>query len=232
MTSSPTTRSPTFYRVTIAVALLGCGYVVASGRLAAYIRVFRDALSRSAPPEGDAFGDLMTTSLVWIGSLAPLFYASWELGRQHVVGRRLGYASLVGLVYVFRIAFQGRLAAADTQAFAGAPRDDVSRAALWALLLGGLAPVFFLAGLPSLRTPNGVLWLCVTGALIGAAEFFRRRAAAYLLDEPRDVLRTYRLLNPARYEPRGRVFVKLQIAAMTALAFWWLGGGAVLVLGR
>lgn len=228
MTSAPTTRSPAFYRITVAVAAVGIGYLVASGRLAAYMRFFRD-FARSAAPPKDAFAEDMTTAFIWLACIAPLLYASWEIGRQHVRGRRLGHALLVGVVSVFRIALRGELAPAQARAFAGAPSDRVSRAALWGGAVGVLVPAFFLTAAPSLRTSRAVLWLCVAGALIGGGEFFRRRAVAYLRDEPRDLFRTYRLFNPARYEPRGRVFVKLQIVVMVALAVWWLAGGAFLL---
>lgn len=228
MTPAPTTRSPTFYRITLAVAAAGLGYVVASGRLAAYMRSFRDAARQAAPPQ-EAFADHMVTALIWIACLAPLLYASWEIGRQHVRGRRLGHALVVGVVSVFRIALRGELAPAEAQAFASAPSDRVSRAALWGGAVGVLVPAFFLTAAPPLRTIRGVLWLCIAGLLVGTGEFFRRRAAAYVRDEPRDFFRTYRLLNPARYDPPGRAFVKLQIVTMAALALWWLTGGALLL---
>lgn len=135
MTPAPTTRSPTFYRITLATAAAGLGYVVASGRLAAYMRFFRDAARSAAPPQ-QAVADHMVTALIWLACLAPLLYASWGIGRQHVRGRRLGYALVVGFVSVFRIAVRGELAPAEAQAFAGAPSDRVSRAALWGGAVG------------------------------------------------------------------------------------------------
>ena len=227
-TTAPTTRSPAFYRATLAVAALGIGYVVASGRFAAYLRFFLDAVRAGSFPE-EAFEESFITALIWIASLAPFLYASWELGRQHVAGRRLGHSLLVGFVSVLRVAFRGGLAPAEAQAFAAAPPDRASRAALRGGLMGALLPAFFLAVAPPLRTRGGVLWLCVAGALVATMEYSRRRAAAHLRDEPRGLFHTYGLLNPARYEPRGRAFVKLQLAAMLVLAVWWLVGGALLV---
>lgn len=229
MTPAPTTRSPAFYRATLVIAAAGIGYVVASGRLAAYLRLFRDAVTRSAAPPERAFADHLTTALIWLACLAPLLFASWELGRQHVAGRRLGHPLLVGIAAVFRIALRGTLAPAQAQAFARAPSDRVAPAALRSGAIAVVFPAFFLVAAPPLRTPRGVLWLCVAAALVGAGEFFRRRAVAYIRDEPRDLLRTYRLLNPARYEPPGSAFVKLQLVTMVALAIWWLAGGALLL---
>ena len=65
---------------------------------------------------------------------------------------------------------------------------------------------------------------------MGTTVYCRRRAMAYLRDEPTSSwFREWRLLNPERYEERGRVFVRWQIAATILLPIWWLGGGATVM---
>jgi hypothetical protein len=116
LTPTPTTRSPAFYRITLAIAAAGIGYVVASGRLGAYLRIFVDAF-RSARPPPNAFAEHGVTVFIWLACLAPLSYASWEIGRQHVRGGRLGHALFIGVVSVFRIVLRGELAPDAAQAF-------------------------------------------------------------------------------------------------------------------
>ena len=55
-----------------------------------------------------------------------------------------------------------------------------------------------------------------------------------LLEEPRlrDPFREWRLLDPARYDAPGRVFVRWQIAATVVLPIWRLGGGAFVLFDR
>jgi hypothetical protein len=97
-----------------------------------------------------------------------------------------------------------------------------------------LFPTFFLTAMPGLRTARGVIWLVGAGAAMGAGVYFNRRAIAYLQEEPRywDILRQFRLLNPRRYQPAGRIFVRGQLISMVVLAFWWLVVGSAFVLSN
>ena len=54
---------------------------------------------------------------------------------------------------------------------------------------------------------------------------------AYLREEPGrwDMFREWRLLNPARYDEAGRVFVRWQKIVSMLLPFWWLGGGMMVM---
>ena len=108
------------------------------------------------------------------------------------------------------------------------PTDSVTAAVLRGAIAGAFVPAGLLLIAPSFRTPRGVLWLCVAGGMFGVAEYFGRRAAAWLRDEPTDLLRAYRVLNPDRYEPAGRPFAVQRIFAMVAFAVWWLTGALVL----
>ena len=114
------------------------------------------------------------------------------------------------------------------------PRSrDNPRAALgWGLAVTVLVPTFFATvGWPDLRRQGALLWLCVTGLLMGVSAYCRRRARAYLRDEPDtwDKSREWRLLNPDRYEESGRVFVRCQIAMVILVLIWWTGGALTFV---
>jgi hypothetical protein len=91
-----------------------------------------------------------------------------------------------------------------------------------------LVPTFFLSALPELRNTRGVVWVVGAGIAMGAGVYFNRRAIAYLNEEPRywGILRQFRLLNPRRYQPAGRIFVRGQIISAVFLAFWWLVVGS------
>jgi len=225
-------RTRGFYIAVLVLPVVNTVYLIVSGRLAAYWRAFDTVRThRGAPgPAGDTFG----TGFLWFAALAPLLFTAWDLGRQHVAARRLNYTFLVGLREVVRRA----LGSTDTSserdraiAFARPPRDNPLAALAWGLAAAALVPTFFATMVgPELRTPGSLLWLGVTGLLIGATTYCRHRAMAYLRDEPPsgwDMFRQWRLLNPGRYEEAGRVFVRWQIAVSVLLPIWWLGGGAV-----
>jgi hypothetical protein len=101
-----------------------------------------------------------------------------------------------------------------------------------AAVFAAAVPTFFLRVAPDLRTTRGVVWLVGAGISMGADVYFGRRAMVYLNEEPRywDFLRTFRLLNPKRYQPAGRIFVRGQIISFVFLAFWWLVVGSVFVM--
>jgi len=227
MIDSPKVRSPSFYRATIACALAAAIYLAINGRLEFYFQGFR----RGTPPVTDDFTYQITTAVIWLVAVAPLLFAAWELGRQHLAARRLGYHLFVGLGQVFRIAFFGAPSPAHLEGFARSPTDRPRNAVLLGLLVAAALPAFFLGFAPPLRTFNGGVWLGVAGALMGLAAYCHRRAVAYLHDEPGlwNVFCQYRLLNPARYEQSGRPFVWIQMAALVGLVIWWLVGGAFLI---
>jgi len=225
---SPKIRSPLFYRATLGWALAGAIYLTATGRFAAYFELFR----RGAPPDPRAFAESSITALIWLVAVAPFIFAAWELGRQHTAARRFGYDLFVGMGHVLQIAFGGGFSDAQVEGFARSPKDRPGMAALLGLLVAAIVPAFFLGFAPPLRTANGAVWLGTTGVLVGLMTYCHRRAMAYLRDEPSvwDFLRQFRLLNPSRYEPPGRPFVRLWVAATVALPLWWLIGGFLLVL--
>ena len=223
-------RSASFYRFVLALPVFMLTYLWLSGRATSYWHAFVPTSPRSvAPASSTAF----ETGLLWLVSISPLIFAAWEIGRQHTAARRLDYGLLVGLrEVVLRAVGRDSVTALDAReaAFSRPPRDNpVAALALAALVAIGV-PVFFASFSTGLRTLPALVWLIGAGLLMGAATYCRRRAMAYLRDEPGrwDVFGQWRLLNPARYESAGHVFVRWQIVATVLMPIWWLGGAAVL----
>lgn len=183
-------------------------------------------------PSEQEFWYHFLTAVIWVVGVAPLLFASWELGRQHTAARRTGYDVAVGMVEVFRIALRGEPSPGLAEAFALPPRDKPLMAAALGAGIALVLPAFFWSSAPPVRTPRGAIWLIGAGLLMGLNVYANRRAAAYLSDEPRgwDLFLQWRLMNPERYDARGRPFVRLQWVATVGLILWWLIGGA-LVLG-
>ena len=207
-------------------------YLLISGRWAAYFRHFRAASSGAMSQR--ALGSDLLTALLWLIALAPVTFAAWEIGRDHVAARRLGYELVVGFREVCRRAFTSTTR--DSQVFhpehfSRPPADRPGAAVVWGGVIAVLVPTFFASFSPDLRTARGLLWLGIAGLLMGLSMYCRRRAMAYLDDEPGrwDMFREWRLLNPDRYEPAGRIFVRWQIVVAILLPIWWLGGGAALI---
>jgi hypothetical protein len=224
MSEGPRFRSRMFYRIALGLPIAALLAFLVTGRFQEYWRMF----SFENPPSDAAFSSNLATAFIWSLATLPLLFAAWEIGRQHTASRRLGTGFLLGLRTVVRLAL-GRGPSAETIAdFERAPGDNPRAAVAFGTGTAVLAPLFFLSFLPPLRTMPGVLWLLGAGVLMGLTVYGHRRAAAYLSNEPGrwDLFRPYRLLNPARYSPEGRRFVRLQIIATVTLAFWWLGVGA------
>jgi hypothetical protein len=225
-------RSTAFYRTVLAIPLLTVAYLVASGRFTAYFQLFASATRGHGDLAG--FDSAFVTGLLWVASLAPLTFAAWELGREHVAARRLNYELLIGVREVWKRARGSReeTSTAALQAeFLRPPADKPLVALIWGLTVTLLVPVFFASFMPQLRTAPALVWLVGTGVLLGIAIYSRRRAAAYLRDEPGrwDFFRGWRLLNIDRYEPAARPFVRAQLVVTVVLPIWWLGGGALVM---
>jgi hypothetical protein len=228
MSPPPRFRSRTFYRVVLFLPVLAILGLLATGRLQAYFRV----LSGDRAPTGAEFLSGWLTAGIWILAIAPLGFAAWEIGRHHTAARRFQSAWWVGLRTVVRLALSEDTPPEMLADFDRPARDDPKRALAIGSATALFVPLFFLAFATPLRTPGGVLWISVAGVVMGIAMYAHRRAAPYLIDEPRRGLRhDWRLLNPARYHQAGRKFVRLQVVASICLPIWWLGGAAFL-LGR
>ena len=232
--TGPRLRSRGFYRAVLLLPVVVLVALLATGRLQESIGMTLGALFGGPLPTHERFMRAWFTNLFWVLGCAPLAFASWELGRQRVAARRLGYAGLVGLRDVWRVAFGEGLSAREQATFDRPPRDRPGVALALGAAMALVVPAFFSLAAPPLRTPSALLWLGVTGLLVGTIFYCHRRAMAYLVDEPGkwDVFRQYRLLNPGRYAEAGRRFVRLQIALSMLLPVWWLVGGVLFAFGR
>ena len=225
MTSPLTTRPRFFYWLVLALPVATFSWLAATGRWQSFWLLVRDP---NASPR-QAFDASFATAFVWSLSTLPVTLTAWSLGRRHTAARRLNYELLVGFREVVRLALGRDQSAESVEAFARPPKDRLWTAVLLGLVVAVMVPTFFMSFLPDLRTGAGMIWLGGTGVLLGSMAYCQRRASAYLIDEPRyfDLFRQYRLLNPHRYEERGRPFVRAQIVLLVLLPIWWLGGASI-----
>lgn len=199
--------------------------LAATGRWHAIWQLFRQPI---APPP-HAFDDAFTTAIVWTLATLPVTLTAWNLGRRHTAARRLNYELFIGFRDVVRRALGREPSAEQIEALTRPPKDRIWIAVLIGVAVAVLVPLFFMSFAPPLRTRLGAIWVVGAGAILGGLAYCQRRAGVYLVDEPRyfDIFRQYRLLNPRRYEERGRLFVRVQIVCLIILPIWWLGGGSI-----
>jgi hypothetical protein len=217
------------YRAAYIWAGLGLTWLVASGRLLRYFNAFRKPTVEpfTGPPT-----DMFVTAIVWLVSIGPLLLLAYDLGAQHTEARRLNTSIWRGFRETWRVAWQRPHLDEMAADFAERPEDDVAQAILQGLAMGVLPLVVFLSAMPDLRTIAGVVWIGGAGVFLGVTAYCRRRAAAYLRDDPGawSMFRQWSLLNMERYEPDGRRFVYAQIASTVLLMIWWLGGAALVFI--
>lgn len=219
-------RGRVFYVAVIVIPLVVNATFLASGRLGEYWSAF----GRGRFPGSEYWA----WSLISVASTLPLFFAAWELGRRYRGARLLRYEAIVGLRDVLLLAVGRELPPQNHLRLSSSPKDRPLLALAMASVFVVFVPTFFLRVMPELGTTRGVVWLVGAGIAMGAGVYFNRRAIAYLNEEPRywDLLRQFRLLNPNRYKPAGRIFVWGQIISTVFLAFWWLVVGSAFVLSN
>lgn len=223
-------HSRTFYR--LALILPVATFIDSIARLhnAQSFLVF--AQKHAAPPGPTRTLLDMLVALVVYG---PLAFACWDLGREQMTARRMGALWLAGLREVVRRAFARELTAPEEvltkDSASHAPRDNRWAALAWSAPIAVLLPAFFEANLPQLRAPLPTVWLIGAGAIMGASIYLRRRAIAYLIDEPSPwaMFSGFKFLDESRYAEPGRVFVRLQKVCMFLLPVWWLGFGMLVI---
>ncbi|HEX6808931.1 MAG TPA: hypothetical protein VF118_13150 [Gemmatimonadaceae bacterium] len=225
----PWYRTRTFYRLAIALPVASIAFGIIRGHFTTH---FVPPAQPRVPPLGS--NQVTLSLLAGLAVWGPLGFASWDLGYQRTTARRMGYLWLAGLREVLRQAV-GRVRTdaeiAAEQAAASDARDNAWAALAWSAPVAVIIPAFLLVAASWLRTPVLVAWVIGAGVLMGSTVYFRRRAIAYLVDEPSPwaMFGGFRKLDTSRYAERGRVFVRLQILSMILTAVWWLGVGAVVM---
>jgi hypothetical protein len=217
-------RNRTFYWAVILLPLAVNAAYIASGSFGEYWSAFANGRMPTA--------GYWAWTLICTASTLPLFFAAWELGRTKRGARLVGYEVIAGLRDVFVLAIGRELTVENPLESNRRPKDRPGLALAIAAPFGVIVPTFFLVAMPELRTTRGVVWLVGAGAAMGTGAYFHRRAVAYLEEEPRywGILRQFRLLNPKRYEPAGRIFVRGQLISFVVLLVWWLVIGPAFVL--
>jgi len=219
-------RSRPFYVVAIVLPLVVNAIFLASGRFGEYWSDFGHGRFPGR--------EYWAWTLISAASTLPLFFAAWELGRRQRGARLSGYEAIAGLRDVFLLVVGREPGPQNQLESRPSPKDRPMLALAMAAVAAVLVPTFFLSAVPELRTTRGIVWLAGAGIAMGAGVYFNRRAIAYLNEEPPywGLLRQFRLLNPKRYHPTGRIFVRGQIISAVFLAFWWLIVGSVFVLSN
>jgi len=225
----PWYRTRTFYRLAILLPVASIAFGIIRGHFSTHVGA---AAQPRVPPLGSNRATL--SFLAGLAILGPLGFASWDLGSQQTTARRMGHFWIAGLREVLRQAF-GRVRTdaeiAAAQAAASDARDNPWAALAWAAPVAVLLPAFFLLAGSWLRTPLAIVWVVGAGVLMGSTIYFKRRAIAYLIDEPSPLamFSGLRKLDTSRYAEPGRLFVRLQILTIILTMLWWLGFGAVVM---
>ncbi len=226
-------RSTTFYRAVLALPLVVLIALFASGTAQAYWTLaFSSITDPHRAPSLAGFEAAFASAVLWIAAIAPLLFAAWELGKQHTPARTLNSELFSGSRDVVRLATGRPLSPEQIDAFTRPLKDRPGCALAWGTAVAIFVPTFFLlAPLPPLHSARGIMWLVGAGMLMGFGVYCQRRAAPYLVEEPGrwDIFRQQRLLNPRRYEPAGRRFVRWEIVVSIVVPVWWLGGGAIVM---
>lgn len=223
----PQNPSAAWYRVSFLLVLAGFVYSLLLGGWRQFFDLVAGRGFRAPGPEH------WRATLVWLGSVLPLLVLSIRLGVRSESARRLDLVVWKGLVAAWRLAWADAEPSDLADEFARPPEDDVAAAWRWGVVVGLTPLVLFLGLIETLRTTAGFVWVGGAGVLFGIASYNRRRARAYLRDEPGlfDPFRQWKLLSLARYDPAGHRFVQAEIICALILPIWWLGVGA-LVIGR
>jgi hypothetical protein len=215
----------TWYRIAIAILVLGEGYLLVSGRLAASYRYMG---TPSAPENQAEFFYHFVTNVLWIAFLAPLgATVVWVATRDR--SATAGAAYWRAIRTVFTVAWKGDAAVPLEEA-----TDTVDEDPLGALLKGvataALLPSFFwFAKVPVPHTARSALWLGLTGALFGASVYCLERARPFLTPSWHEAQRG-RLFRrwwspyPISYDPPGNRWIVWHWVFAILAGVCWVGG--------
>ncbi|HEV8266006.1 MAG TPA: hypothetical protein VGQ06_13735 [Gemmatimonadales bacterium] len=224
-----------WYRVAIAVLLLGEGYLVLSGRLAASFRHTTEPLPPAAAPSGPnpEFFLHFATNALWIAFLAPLAVTVWRIATRDRAASA-GAAYWQALKTVFVVAWQGERAyLPEPDAADEVIEDDPLRALLAGLATAIIIPAFFWFGPAPLQhdVPTGA-WLAAVGCLMGASVYCMQRARPHLKEswlarQRRRFFRRWYSTTPNDYNPPGNRWMIAYWIASVAAVISWVAGGAL-----
>ena len=223
-----------WYRTACVVLVLGVGYLVLSGRLAASMRFMSGGRAPSSEAE---FFHHFLTNVMWIASIAPFLVTTHWVVTRRKAERTLG-SYWDAAKTVFTVAWRrNAMEPDDAVASVEPPSEDSAMALVKGAGIALMVPTFFWFGPAHVaHTARTALWLGATGVWMGSGFYCMERARPFVkpswLERQRGRFfgRAY-TLSPGNYDPPGgrwiwRYYV---FAALTAVT--WLGGAA-LVMGR
>ncbi len=215
----------TWYRIAIAILVLGEGYLVLSGRLAASNRF--DAAPPAATNDTEFFYHFVT-NVLWIAFLAPLGgTVVWLATRDK--SATAGAAYWRAIRTVFTVAWKGDAAPPLEEAIDTVDEDPLG-ALLKSVAAAALLPSFFwFAKVPVPHTARTAVWLGLTGLLVGASVYCLERARPFLTPSWHEAQRG-RLFRrwwspyPLSYDPPGNRWIVWHWVFMILTGVCWLGG--------
>ena len=220
-----TTRLAWWYRIAIAILVLGEGYLVLSGRLAASYRYMKIP---GAPTDQTQFLYHFITNALWIAFLAPLaLTVVWVANRDK--SATAGAAYWRAAKTVFGVAWNGD-AAPQLDDVADGVEDDPFGAFMKGFAAAALLPSFFwFSPAPIAHTLRTAIWLVVTGVLIGASVYCVERARPFLKPSWHEAQRG-RLFRrwwspyPINYDPPGNRWIRWHWVFIVLAGVSWMGG--------
>ncbi len=214
-----------WYRIAIAILVLGEGYLVLSGRLAA---AYRYMSIPAAPANQTEFFHHFITNVLWIAFLAPLgVTVVWVANRER--SATAGAAYWRAMRTLFGVAWKGEAAPQLDDAV-----DTVDEDPLGALMKGIAAAVllptfFWFSPAPIEHTLRTVVWLGCSGLTIGSSVYCIERARPFLKPSWHEAQRG-RLLRrwwspyPINYDPPGNRWISWHWVFIVLAAVCWMGG--------
>jgi hypothetical protein len=224
-----------WFRIAIAILVLGEGYLVLSGRLAASNRHMNAPLTPSAPgqPDPEFFYDFLT-NVLWIAFLAPIgLTVVWLANRDKSVTAGSAYWRAIKTVFV--VAWKGTQDPHFADEAETVIEEDPLGALMKGLAVAAVLPSFFWFGpgpgfMPhTLRT---ALWLGITGLLVGASVYCLERARPFLTPswhaaQRGRLFRRWWSPYPISYNPPGNRWIVWHWVFLILAAVTWIGGASV-----
>ena len=222
-----------WFRITIAILVVGEGYLLVSGRLAAAYRFTTAPLHTGASPAGPdpEFMHHFLTNVLWIAILAPLgVTVVWLANRDKSVSAGSAYWRAVKTVCV--VAWKGAQHPQFDDDVDTLIEEDPLGALMKGLAVAALLPSFFwFSPAPLPHTLRTGLWLALTGSMVGASVYCMERARPFLRRSWHEAQRG-RLFRrwwspyPISYDPPGNRWIDWHWVFVILAGVCWLGGAA------